>query len=232
MCSIAVIKTRLNSENLNRIEIDSEKILTIAERHQYQPRSSIKKNWRRGKINVINIQCDDCCGNDILNQIKDPDSKNLLIISGKHNDCDGTRINLASENFILFNENESVPLSNELNHFLNNGNPVHPAITGSIIETITKTEENNRKIFKKLTQKEIEIMKPISRGLTVRKSAEFLKLKYNTVKNRLRIIYKKLGANNRGEAIYFFKQMITIILLQIILNPDLFVFADPDFLPL
>ena len=52
-----------------------------------------------------------------------------------------------------------------------------------------------------LTSREIEIMEKLSEGLLYKEIADSLGLRLNTVKNHLKNIYPKLGAENRSEAI-------------------------------
>ena len=52
-----------------------------------------------------------------------------------------------------------------------------------------------------LTSREHEIMEKLSEGLLYKEIADSLGLCLNTVKNHLKNIYPKLGAENRSEAI-------------------------------
>jgi DNA-binding NarL/FixJ family response regulator len=66
-----------------------------------------------------------------------------------------------------------------------------------------------------LTDREIEILKLVARGLTNREISQYLSISESTVENHIHNIYTKLGISNRAQATVF------AIHLKIILPNDL-----------
>jgi LuxR family maltose regulon positive regulatory protein len=54
---------------------------------------------------------------------------------------------------------------------------------------------------KPLTQREIEVLGLLAKGLTLEYMAQLLYLSLNTVKTHVRMVYLKLGAHNRVQAV-------------------------------
>ena len=53
-----------------------------------------------------------------------------------------------------------------------------------------------------LTERQTQILHLIAQGKTDKEIASILQIAHSTVKNTNSIIYQRLGANNRAEAVY------------------------------
>lgn len=51
-----------------------------------------------------------------------------------------------------------------------------------------------------LTQRETEVLFYLSKGFTIRETSKFLDIKWFTVNDHVKSIYKKLGIDSRAEA--------------------------------
>lgn len=58
------------------------------------------------------------------------------------------------------------------------------------------------KRFLPLTQKEIQILRLMAEGFSDSEIAELTGVTHNTIKTRAKVIYSKLGARNRVNAVY------------------------------
>ena len=76
----------------------------------------------------------------------------------------------------------------------NGGTSVHPDVTDKLVNSVSKKLE-------KLTPRELEVMKSLSKGLTNKEIAYELYISERTVKFHISSIFGKLGAETRTEAL-------------------------------
>jgi len=82
-------------------------------------------------------------------------------------------------------------------------------MTGRVLDAFSPLDQSqtpDRAALDQLTQREMEILRELSRGGTNREIAHRLFISENTVKNHVHNILKKLGLSNRREASRFAQQ--------------------------
>jgi DNA-binding NarL/FixJ family response regulator len=83
---------------------------------------------------------------------------------------------------------------------------VHPGITRRVFDrlsVITRNGKGGLLFSSKLTQREIETLTAVAKGLTNKEIAQQLFISENTVKSRLRTIFGKIDAHDRVGAAAF-----------------------------
>lgn len=81
------------------------------------------------------------------------------------------------------------------------GSIFSPAITDRVIGFISDPTSRSQRIFSDLTEREYEILRLMVQGLTNTAISERLFISQKTVRNYVSIIFSKLQATSRGEAI-------------------------------
>ncbi|MFI5135511.1 MAG: response regulator [Chitinophagales bacterium] len=84
---------------------------------------------------------------------------------------------------------------------LDGGAPMTPAIARKVIELFKKEKNSPSKNHFDLTDRELEVLKLIVDGNSVKLIANDLSLSEDAVKSRIKKIYEKLHVHNMGEAV-------------------------------
>lgn len=61
-----------------------------------------------------------------------------------------------------------------------------------------------------LTERELEVLRLFSKGLSYNETAEILHCKVSTIQTHIKRIYKKLGVHSRAEAVFEFQSLYVI----------------------
>ncbi|MEW5818851.1 MAG: response regulator transcription factor [Cyanobacteriota bacterium] len=81
---------------------------------------------------------------------------------------------------------------------------LHPEVTKKLLtQFVFKGEPEKQKPGDLLTEREIEVLKALSKGYSNQQIAEELYISQRTVQNHLHNIYNKLGINGRTEAVIY-----------------------------
>lgn len=93
----------------------------------------------------------------------------------------------------------------ELNHALlaalRSENPVPRRMIPDVLRRVVESTPRSSATPLSLTSREMQILRAIARGHTTKRIAKDLGLRTPSVETHLRNIFKKLDANNRGEAV-------------------------------
>ena len=107
----------------------------------------------------------------------------------------------------LHKDDSSLQIIESIRLALLGQSPVSPSIAHVIISNIRNSPEDKAKspVDKKkgvLTDREIEVLSLIAKGLSYGETAKVLGMSKNTLPVHIRNIYRKLHAANRSEAVY------------------------------
>jgi DNA-binding NarL/FixJ family response regulator len=80
------------------------------------------------------------------------------------------------------------------------GSPMSSSIARMIVETFKKVPSGTSDI-EQLSERELEVLRLLSRGLYYKEIADKLNISFNTVHTLSRRIYEKLQVNSRKEAV-------------------------------
>jgi len=87
------------------------------------------------------------------------------------------------------------------------GSPMSPSIARALIKRFQKTPESIKKPEHDLTEREVEVLGLIARGLNYNEISDTLSISYHTVASHVKNIYRKLQVNSRSEAVYEAEQL-------------------------
>lgn len=107
----------------------------------------------------------------------------------------------AGANGYLLKEREDFELAIAIKHVLNGAMPIDPFMAKALIDLSKQNLSNTTSASFELSNREIEILKLVTNGLSNRDIAEHLHLSRYTIDTHIRNIYAKLAVNNRSKAI-------------------------------
>jgi len=95
-------------------------------------------------------------------------------------------------------------LANSIRAAVKGGVPIEPTVASKVVSEFTKAApyapSANKDLIEPLSDKEIDILKLLSQGLSNREIAERLHLSEGTIKNYMTVILQKLGVRDRTQA--------------------------------
>lgn len=93
-----------------------------------------------------------------------------------------------------------------ITELLNGYSPLSPSIARYILKEMRRGQEETEYEEKGsdfgLTRKELEVLEEIKKGATYRQIAAHLKVSESTIQTHIKNIYRKLGVNSRGSAVF------------------------------
>ena len=139
-------------------------------------------------------------GMDTLVKLKESNLEVKVIMLTIHNESEYIirAMKLGCDGYIL-KEANSAELKNAIYTVYNGGRYIYPVITPILNQYLVVNSDKNTK-FDKLTNRELQILKILSEGLTNREIAERLDISDRTVKNHVFSILKKLNVKDRTQA--------------------------------
>ncbi|MEM7701703.1 MAG: response regulator transcription factor [Pseudomonadota bacterium] len=85
---------------------------------------------------------------------------------------------------------------------LDGGAPISAAVAGHLLKKLRKQPEQAQPRDLKLSERELEILKDLAKGLSYKEVARERDISHFTVADHVKAIYRKLAVNSRGEAVY------------------------------
>ena len=227
--NLTVINLNVHALDKNIREMDSRKILQIAENHQSMGNNCSKRNGSKKDILFLSIHLAADNAPGLLEKMRDPDSETFLSISVKRINSETIPDSFTSGTYLKLSENEETSFSSDLEHFLKNGDPVSPLIIRSIMENIKSPYSLMNTGQLNLTRVQHNIMNLLIEGWTDEEIAKGRSKSIYTIKNIVKIILKKLNARNRTHAAANFVRRYYSIILFLLIDTDLFEIAEIGF---
>lgn len=157
--------------------------------------SSVHEN----QLIVFNIRLKGNKGEELIKQIRDKPSKVCIFLTTEEYEFLNNDRLLARINPIHLNNNLINSHVKGFSLITNDGKPVNHE--EKKVKLTSKKPSPNLEFTKPLTNREIEIMNLLSKGLLYKEIAKIMRISVQTVKSHLKHIYPKLKVNNRTEAI-------------------------------
>lgn len=107
----------------------------------------------------------------------------------------------------LLKDSPSSEIAGRIVELFEGGSPISPSVARSVIRRFAKRPpdasdpEDNP-----LSQRELEVLRLIEKGMTYEEVAQLLSLSWHTVTAYLRRVYRKLQVHSRGEAVFEARQ--------------------------
>ena len=131
-----------------------------------------------------------------------------IVISSKSDDASILSAIQAGAVGYIFKDDHSIQIVDAVKLALNGQSPISPSIAFTVISILAQTKSGPDTAGAPsvgagiLTEREVQVLSAISKGLTYAETAAVLELSKNTVPVHIRNIYRKLQASNRSEAVY------------------------------
>jgi NarL family two-component system response regulator LiaR len=150
-------------------------------------------------IAIVDIQLKTLSGIQLIQQTKNkiPNTLFLMCTAYQNNENVFNALKAGASGYIV-KGSSSVEIQNAILELYNGGAPMSPYIAKKVINLLHGKEESNDY---NLTERELEVLSLLSRGLLYKEIAELLNITLNTVKNHCKNIYKRLHVQNRVEAL-------------------------------
>ena len=103
----------------------------------------------------------------------------------------------------LLKSYDSHEVLNTLDLFHKNGIYISPLMERKIVNSFQHSLKNNT-LAKKLSEKDVELLRVLSFGFTYKQSAEEIGITVDGVRSRIKSIYKKLNVRSKIEAVNYY----------------------------
>ncbi|RUL54677.1 response regulator transcription factor [Lysinibacillus antri] len=151
-------------------------------------------------IVLMDIQMPVLNGIDATRIVKErwPNIKVMILTTFQEVDYVSEALSIGAEGFLLKAIHPKELISG-IKHIHNEGTLVSQSLAKMLLAQINHSKETNEKAYG-LTEREVQVLKCLSQGLSNKNISEKLFLSEGTVKNYISSIYHKLDVKNRYEA--------------------------------
>ncbi|MCX2574867.1 response regulator transcription factor [Pedobacter sandarakinus] len=157
-------------------------------------------------IAIVDIQLANKSGIDLIVESKTKMDKTLfLMCTGYQNDEKIFSALQAGASGYIIKGSTSTEIHEALLELYNGGSPMSPYIARKVISLIQGRTPVKEKVDLGLSERELEVLSLLSKGLLYKEISEMLFISPNTVKNHCKNIYKRLHVQNKIEALNKFK---------------------------
>ncbi|MDQ0964891.1 NarL family two-component system response regulator LiaR [Flavobacterium sp. W4I14] len=157
-------------------------------------------------IAIVDIKLSNMSGIDLVMQSREGLKKTLfLMCTGFQNDEKIFSALQAGASGYIIKGSTSVEIHEALIELYNGGSPMSPYIARKVISLIQGSKPAKQKVDLGLSERELEVLSLLSKGLLYKEISEMLFISPNTVKNHCKNIYKRLHVQNKIEALNKFK---------------------------
>jgi len=128
----------------------------------------------------------------------------ILVFTGSEEDEKVfSALKAGASGYILKSARPSLIIS-AIEEIISGGSPMSPSIARKVLQEFRRplAHEDLKEVISPLSDREIEILNLLYRGLSFMEIAEKLHISYHTVNAHLKKIYTKLHVNSRSQAIY------------------------------
>jgi len=157
-------------------------------------------------IAIVDIKLSNMSGIDLVMQSREGLNKTLfLMCTGFQNDEKIFSALQAGASGYIIKGSTSAEIHEALIELYNGGSPMSPYIARKVISLIQGSRPARQKVDLGLSERELEVLSLLSKGLLYKEISEMLFISPNTVKNHCKNIYKRLHVQNKIEALNKFK---------------------------
>lgn len=111
-------------------------------------------------------------------------------------------IEAGADGYILKSADEPAQVLEAVRTVFRGGAPISPAIARHILDQVRLPRSAARRVQTPLTPRELETLESLAHGLSYKEVAHRHGVSSHTVAEHVKGIYKKLGVNSRGEAVF------------------------------
>lgn len=163
-------------------------------------------SFQEKRVIVFNVQLNGSQGKELVKKIRKKQVQIYVLLSTEINEENEQERVLACANWLIHKENYTKSIVNEIKLAENEGKPLEQLVSNRMIKFISNPNIKYWENTKQLTNREIEIIDLLSKGLLYKEIAKRKGISIQTVKSHLKHIYPKLHVKNRSEAILKYLQ--------------------------
>lgn len=165
-------------------------------------------------IVLLDINMPNMNGMECLKILKKDYKETKVIMLTIHEDAEYLieTVNMGAEGYVLKDADVS-QLIDAINKVVNGEIYIHPSLSGVLVKEYKRKEVTYNDLSKRrLTRRELEVLKLVAQGINNKEISETLFISEKTVKNHISSIFKKLNVNDRTQAaLYAIKHNVTKI---------------------
>lgn len=150
-------------------------------------------------IAILDIKMKDISGIELIEQVRAqiPDTQFLMCTSFQNNEYVFNALKAGASGYIV-KGSTALDIQNAIIELYDGGSPMSPYIARKVISMHHKQPAPSN--FG-LSQRELEVLSLLSKGLLYKEISDQLDISPNTVKNHCKNIYKRLHVQNKVEAL-------------------------------
>lgn len=157
----------------------------------------------KSDILLLDINMPEMDGFEVLLKLREKEIKMKVIVITYHDEMDYLirAINLGVNGYLLKKTN-FLELKNAVVSVMSGEKYIQPSLIPELNAKMTQQEKDNEKI-KKLTKREIEVLRLAAIGMSNKEVANKLDISERTIKNHISSIFKKIEVTDRTQAAVF-----------------------------
>ncbi|MBD1394654.1 response regulator [Mucilaginibacter glaciei] len=199
MISVAIIEDHDQYRKLLVDIISQNSIFRISGDYSSAEEALISLIASPPDIAIVDIQLKNLSGIELIKQARQrvPNTLFLMCTAFQNNENVFNALRAGASGYIVKGSSAD-EIQSAIIELYNGGAPMSPYIAKKVISLLHGKEETNNY---NLTERELEVLSLLSKGLLYKEIADQLHITLNTVKNHCKNIYKRLHVQNRVEAL-------------------------------
>lgn len=156
-------------------------------------------------IAIVDIELKGKSGIDLIRQTRTqlPNTQFLICTSYQDNDNVFNALKAGASGYIVKGAS-ATEIQDAITELHNGGAPMSPYIARKVISQMHQKDNDKQNDFG-LSERELEVLSMLNKGLLYKEISDRLNISPNTVKNHCKNIYKRLHVQNKVEAINKFR---------------------------
>ncbi len=201
MIKQAVIDS-MEEEYSNQLNVlNNETPIQTIDSFEFQDEQFNINNFQENRVLVFNVQLNGNQGKELVKKIRKKQVQIYVLLSTEINEENEQERVLACANWVIHKEKYTESIINEIKLADNEVKSLEPFVSNRMLRFIKNPNFKYSENTKQLTNREIEIIDLLSKGLPYKEIAKRKGISIQTVKSHLKHIYPKLHVKNRSEAI-------------------------------
>ena len=166
--------------------------------------SNLMKNISDSKPDIVlmDIMMPGMSGIEAVRVIREkyPDLKILMQTIFQDNDKIFDSI-LAGANGYILKNTSPVRILEAIKEIYDGGAPMSPSVAAKVLKMVSNPQPIQKKETFNLTEREVEILHYLVKGMSYKMIADVTKISIDTVRAHIKNIYEKLQVHSKGEAV-------------------------------
>lgn len=163
---------------------------------------------RQANVFLVDLGLPDRDGRDVIRWLAAQQPDTLAMVVTVFGDEEHVLSSLeAGAVGYLLKDTPSKEIANRIVELYEGGSPISPSVARSVIRRFVNKQRNPlADIDNPLSDRELEVLKLIEKGMTYEEVSQILGVTWHTVTAYLRRVYRKLQVNSKGQAVFEARQ--------------------------